>query len=76
MRYTQTYGGVDIWDSEVVVSDGEDPALTGNYVDLSEAFGYGFEELKIEAESIPDWMQDSGEIRYDLESLKPVIYVD
>ena len=76
VRYIQTYGGVEIWNSDIVVSDAEDPALVGNYLDLSDAFDSEFETLKEEAGTLPDWMEDTEEIRFDKNTLRPVIFID
>ena len=76
VRYIQTCGGVEIWNSDIVVSDAENPALVGNYLDLSDAFGSEFETLKNEAGTLPDWMQDTEEIRFDKNTLRPVIFID
>lgn len=76
VRYIQTCGGVEIWNSDIVVSDAENPALVGNYLNLSDAFGSEFETLKNEAGTLPDWMQDTEEIRFDKNTLRPVIFID
>jgi len=74
VRYTQTYEGVEIYGSSVVVADGEESYSAGTIFDFSEIFDETFPDLAREAATVPEWMQDNEAVRFHPDTLKPLIY--
>lgn len=77
---SQTYKGVEIYDSGIVTIDGDDEALViGTYYNMAEAFGDDFDALVQQASQVPDWMVDGYyddlEVTYHTDTLRPVIYI-
>lgn len=79
VRYAQTYEGVEIFGSSMVVAMGDEDLCVGTYYDLSNAFGEDFRDLADQAETVPDWMTtqygNNGTLYYQTDTLRPVIYI-
>lgn len=79
VRYAQTYEGVEIFGSSMVVAMGDEDLCIGTYYDLSGAFDEAFQEQVDQAETVPDWMTtrygNSGTLHYQADTLRPVIYI-
>ncbi len=78
-RYAQTYGGVEVYGSSVLVASGAEDYVAGICYDLTEAFEENFDAQVAEAETVPSWMTaEEGEgasLTYDTGTLRAVIYV-
>ncbi|MCD8116931.1 MAG: hypothetical protein LUE21_07435 [Oscillospiraceae bacterium] len=79
VRYAQTYQGVEIYGSSIVVVNGESEFMSGSYYDLSDAFGDDFADQVAAAEEQPEWLTDvttdDGEMTIDQSSRRTVIYI-
>ena len=74
--YTQSYKGVEIYDSSMICVVGDENYCTGTYYDLTSAFGNEFDSLVAEASKIPEWMKnEDNRIQIQERSVRPVIYI-